>query len=681
MNGSPYNIIIQVGLNGLRNLLLGFQRISVAAGRITTALRLDLGRIAGIAGTAASSLLKISAAGGAVASLTFGAFIAGLAKARSIADEVAERLNLINTRAQGGKIGDKIEFDGLVFAAGQSGIQDAETVIGAVAGLQAALRDLKSGSEDAQLAFSNLNGTYEDFFDQDGNILSAKDLFINISRLVSELPETVNIAEALIPIFGETDAFEFARFFDRGPAFIEAAIEENKRLAPVFEADFVAAEKYIASKKRLETARQGIDDAFFRGFNAQGSAFNNDIANFFSTLGPQAEQFGERVGKVFQDLTPKVIEFVDTLLNLISGNGATLADTPLKRALIGVGIVITAIGQGLQDVADYLQGNPPAPWLETLILVFTAASDALKGFATLYTEVLAPAIGGLTEILSGLYEMLGVDGAAKQVAITVALLAFSGTIISITTNIGKLIGALGKLLGPLKTGALIVGQVIGGTVFSVEDFRKQFEVASKKAEELGGEAGKAYLLAFLEETKGEFQLFEIFNDGALFLGDKLGIDLGFDVDAAIATLKTDLANADPVAIKAAIEAVQTDREKGGVLDIESSATSFTRDVVDGAKNAGSVLAGGFSEFLENAQTFSPLTSASLVFEGAVNNLVDSLSQRLGFGAPVSIGDSAAATQTPVNIVIPGVGNLPATAQGGEIDRFSEAVRRSQRAAL
>lgn len=663
---SRFDILINIGMNGLRRLLVGFNRIQSAARRVGSAMRRDMQRLAAVSGAAARALGAISKAALGLGAASIAAFVAALAKAKDIAGDVAEKLELINTRAKGAKIDDKIRFEGLFFAAEQAGIEDAETVIGALAGMQAAVRDLKDGSEDMRDAFAALGGEYKDFFDADGNILAGDELFKNLSRLIDDLPDDKNIAEALLPILGETDAFEFARFFELGSDEIEKNILLYKELADVREDDFKLAREYKQSLTSLNTAKDGLQIAFARGLFPDLSKSTNDFTLFYNSVKPQMEELGRRFGEIFRDITPKAIEAGNILANLLAGNGAALEDTPLKRALTGIGKVIKAVSSGMSDVLDYLSGGTPAPWLEATIGVFTGIASAARDFASTYTETVKPAFESMGNWLDNFYSMFGVEGKSTQFALTAGLIAFSGTITTLIGTLGRLAAQFTAIAGPLLSIAGSIAALTGGTAFSVADVKRQFEEAERHAAELGGDAGAAYYLAFLKEVPEQYKLFQGFNEVLQYAGR------GVDIDGAIADLEEQLASADPIQIQLGTDSLKEDIADKGYFDIQSSGSRFVEGAFDNAEKAWGLTSVNFNLF----------SKATELLSGSIDKLVDGLSVPSAPPIP-SLPGATTLSAAPKEPAIIQLGNLGYPVEGSPdvISSLVDAARKSNRARL
>lgn len=544
MSNANNNVQISFGTSGLTRVLGALNRLSQAGQRINGAFTRDISRVASVAGTAAGAVGGIGVAAAALGAGSLAGFVSALNAAKQAAKEVSEELELTSTRAAGAGIEDANRFAGLVFAAQQAGIEDAETVVGAMAGLQAGLLDVADESEGMLTAFEALNARYEDFFTTDGEILDGATIFRNMSKRIDALPDDTNIAQALLPILGETDAFEFARFFELGSAEIEKFIQSYEQLTDVRDIDFELARSFRRSQTELQAGFFGLRNAFARGLFPDLSQSNQDFTKFTVEIRRQAERLGKSVGTAFAELTPRMIEATRLAGALLEGRASDLEDTPLKRAFVGIGVAVSAVSQGFLDILDYLAtGETDAPWLvstlETLqkiSLAFDSVIAAGRSVADFFDDYLKPAFVGLNDIFSSVYEWFGVNEKPAQFALTAGLIAFSGTIATTIGLLGSLTSALvaagaaagsaalagagaagGALSGAAGVAVPVAAAVgTGFALSSVYDLEESVAQATERAkliaEEEGEAAGAAYLKTFIEAVAPQNRTANILND-------------------------------------------------------------------------------------------------------------------------------------------------------------------------
>lgn len=572
----PADMKIQLRLDGLRTVTRGFAQLRDAGQRSARALRdgartvgRDLQRVATVSKIAAKGVATVGGAALAVGAGGVALLNKSLQDTAALSREVAEEIDALQKKANAFNIQDGRTVGGLQFAAANEGASD-----GALDRALTQLADFAeaaiNGEETAIRAFASVGATWEDLVDELGNTRRTDDILLNISDRFSALPESANRTAVAIELLGKRAGPELVTFLNRGRGALQAYIADYNELRGIEDGDVDLVGAFKGQQDRRLAAFDGLRTAVARGFLPALQQVDRELELFFVEQRGAAEQFGLVAGGFVTELVPKLLEAGRVLAALLSGQAAQLEDTPLKRVFETGLAAIQGFTQGVLDLVDLLSTGDLAaapPWLQATVQFAQDAAGAISGLiqwgremGELWAGTLSPAFEQLVSAVQSVYELLGVDEPASQLAITAALVAFGGTITAIITKLGALVLALGKAgaaaaglgaagagaagaagiagaaatgaLAAAATGAAVVGSgvAVGAAAVSAQDFRRQVDEATRIAQELAKTEGEAYaaayLTTFLETVPQEFKGFTAANGALSFLtGGRAGVDL------------------------------------------------------------------------------------------------------------------------------------------------------------
>lgn len=573
----PADMKIQLKLDGLTTVARGFAQLRDAGQRSARALRdgartvgRDLQRVATVSKLAAKGVATVGGAALAVGAGGVALLNKSLQDTAALSREVAEEIDALQKKANAFNIQDGRTVGGLQFAAANEGASDGS--------LDRALTQLAdfaeaaiNGEETAIRAFASVGATWEDLVDELGNTRRTDDILLNISDRFAALPDSANRTAVAIELLGKRAGPELVTFLNRGRGALQAYIADYNELRGIEDGDVDLVGAFKGQQDRRLAAFDGLRTAVARGFLPALQQVDRELELFFVEQRGAAEQFGIVAGGFVTELVPKLLEAGRVLAALLSGQAAQLEDTPLKRVFETGLAAIRGFTQGLLDLVDLLSTGDLAaapPWLQATVQFAQDAAVAISGLIVwgrelgeLWTGTLSPAFEQLVGAVQSVYELLGVDEPASQLAITAALIAFGGTITAIITKLGALVLALGKAgaaaaglgaagaggagaagaaggavatgaLAAAATGAAVIGSgvAIGAAAVSAQDFRRQVDEATRIAKDLAETEGEAYaaayLTTFLETVPAEFSGFTAANGALSFLtGGRAGVDL------------------------------------------------------------------------------------------------------------------------------------------------------------
>lgn len=571
----PADMKIQLKLDGLRTVTRGFAQLRDAGQRSARALRdgartvgRDLQRVATVSKIAAKGVASVGGAALAVGAGGVALLNKSLRDTASLSREVAEEIDELQKTANSFGIQDGRTLGGLRFAAANEGASSG-AVDRALGALQLLAEDAINGDEKALELFSLVGARYGDIVDEFGNVRTGDELFLAFAERFSQLGPEVNRTAIAMQAFGRRAGPELVTLLNAGRGPIQDYLRDFNELRAIGDEDVALVGAFKAQQDRRLAAFDGLRTAVARNFLPALQQVDQQLELFFVEQRGAAATFGAVAGGFVVEFVPKLLEAGRVLAALLTGRAAELEDTPLKRGLEAAIGLVRGFTSGLMDVLDLLSTGDidAAPeWLQSTVRFGRDGAEAITGLVASAREIsefwsgtLKPAFDSLVETVTSVYELLGVDEPASQLAITAALIAFGGTITTILTKLGALTLALGKAgaaaagLGAagaaggaaaagtaaaVATGAVVVGGVaLGAAAVSARNFDEQVQEATRIARELAETEGEAYAAAylktFLETVPQEFRAAQLANGALSFL---TGGRVGVDIDETVAQL-------------------------------------------------------------------------------------------------------------------------------------------------
>jgi hypothetical protein len=569
----PGDMKIVLKLDGLTTVARGFAQLRDAGERSARTLRAgaqavtrDIQRVATVAKTAAKGVSLVGGAALAVGAGGVAILNKSLRDTASLSREVAEEIDELQKTANSFGIEDGRTLGGLRFAAANEGAS-AGAVDKALAALQLLAEDALNGEERALELFSLVGARYGDIVDELGNVRSGDQLFLAIAERFSELSPEVNRSALAMQLFGKRAGPELVTLLNSGRGAIESYIGDFNELRAIGDGDVALVGAFKAQQDRRLAAFDGLRTAVARNFLPALQQVDQQLELFFVEQRGAAATFGAVAGGFVVEFVPKLLEAGRVLAALLTGRAAELEDTPLKRGLEAALGLVRGFTSGIMDVLDLLSTgdlNAAPEWLQSTVRFGRDGVEAISGLLVSVRELsdfwsgtLKPAFDSLVESVKSVYALLGVNEPATQLAITAALVVFSGTI---TTLIGKLAllaaglvkagaaaaglgaagaGAAGVAGAAVATGAAVVGgaTALGVAAVSSRNFQQQLDEATRVARELAESEGEAYAAAymktFLETVPQEFKGFSLANRALNFLTGGRAVD----IDGAIVELQ------------------------------------------------------------------------------------------------------------------------------------------------
>lgn len=510
-------IEVIVGTDGVPQAVAALRALRSSVARVSGnfgGLKESVGSAVAGLKTVAGSLSGVGVAAAGLTAASVGGLIAGLEKSKDIARQVADELNNLDRIAVASSTKSADLIGGLAFAfeslggvqAGE-GVSEVEAIGGAIV---ASLVDLKDGSESAVAAYAKLGAYYEDFFGASGQIRGFDEIFINLSERVKSVKDQQNLLETLIPVVGETDAGKLIRLLSAGGDEISRQIALYRRLTGMRDSDVASAKGYADALKTSAAAATGIRIAFSRDLIPVLSETEDGFQAFAVENQSNFQAFGKLVGGIIGRLQPLLLETADTILAVISGNGAGIEDSPLKSFAESALAAIEGLAAALEDVLEYLQtGQTDVAWLKSTIEFMSSARDTISAIYDTIVIDIIPAVRDAITGISNLLGALGVEGGGDQFAITAGLIIFGNTLTGIVASIGAMIASLG-LVAPAVAGALASLPALGAgaLILDAQEMDRQAKIAAEQTrkfeEEKGAAFAAAYLRAFIDNAPAEF---------------------------------------------------------------------------------------------------------------------------------------------------------------------------------
>lgn len=548
------DIDIDVTLGGLTGVIRGLSRLRQSGRAAVGSMSDDFGKLRESLSGVAGGIGKIGLAAGGIGVASFAGLTAALTSARGLAQEVTEEITQLQKLSDGFNMDGAGEVRGLTSAGQTAGIEDAATFVGVLSAVSDAIIGMKGELEEydkaraggassapaaagessksrfpslstvgegkstdsaqpAQAeeiaeatsgammdAFHELGLRREDLFSADGTTKSMLEILKSLSAAVTANGNMDQVVELLQPILGSTDAMEMKRFLGLGPEEIQRLVDQSMSLTAISAKDEALAKELKKSSVMFEDAMMGLRNAFTAGISADLAQSQTDFALFSVQLQEQAEEIGAAMGGIFVRVMPVIQRVMSDALLLMAGQSEQVAEGPIKTALEGLFKLIDMISTGLLDFLDYLAtGETDVQWIKTVGELFSQAAkivDTTFNTLTVITDFISDWV---VPAMSGLYELFGVDEPEKQLAITLALITFSGAITTAVGLLGKLAKGAGivvKTIGTVGSLAAGAGAVIGGVAYSTLSLRDSALAAAERAKELAETEGEAFAAAY-----------------------------------------------------------------------------------------------------------------------------------------------------------------------------------------
>ncbi len=558
MSSRAGDMKIKLNLDGLTQVVRSFAQLKDAGE--TSAKTLKKGgddaakSVRSIGDAALAAGRRLTSIGSGIKNLSVSGFdklYNVLRDTEALARQVAEEIDELQKRANSFNVADGRTIGGLRFAAANEGAQDAnvEKSLVALADLAEAAAN---GEEIALRAFSSIGATYGDLFDEAGNALKSDQIFLNVADLFSQLPAEANRTAIAIELFGKKVGPDLVTLLNRGRGGIEEYIREYNKLRGIADGDVDLVGSFKGQQDRTAAAFDGLRTAVARGFLPALQAVDRELELFYTEQRGAAETFGQVTGQFVLGIVPKLLEVGRALALIATGQAQLVADGPLKTFMLNGIQLARDFGDAILDVLSYLTSGDleAAPqWLQSTVQFGRDALEAGRGLVTwardlseVWSGTLKPALDVLVETVTSVYELLGVDEPASQLAITAALVLFGGTVATIVTKLGTLTAAMiaatvaGTALASF-VGLGLAAAGIGFTAASAQNFDAQVQQATRIAQELAETEGEAYAAAylktFLETVPTEFRGAQLANSAVSFLTGGRG---GYNVDETVAKL-------------------------------------------------------------------------------------------------------------------------------------------------
>lgn len=402
------------------------------------------------------------------------------------------------------------------------------------------VREAAAGSEDAQLVFSRLGISMDELIDKRTGkpVSNIEALLVMIER--AKKASAGDWSQSLIDIVGTGGVTQFSALRDVPVRELRELQDEMRRLAGITPEVVAAADAVAASQGRLGVAFQGTARALLAGMGDSIADGNDDLTKFLVTNRDKVTEFGRTVGGFSQELYGRLMEFASAASRDLSGVGGDLANGPLKTGLDTILTAVDWLLDRLEELAAYLGQGQSVEWIDNTVSALKKAAEGarafagdIQAFAAFIRDDVAPAVSSFVGMIGGLFDALGVDDRGAQLGITLALVAFSGTLLSVVTNVGLLIGKVTGLTGALAAAGsaaaplvAIGGAAAGAAYLGNEESRAArsvldiFDRLPVVAKERGEEAAAAMALAMQAEIDKK--------TGGSWLDKALGVLPGYE---------------------------------------------------------------------------------------------------------------------------------------------------------
>lgn len=713
------DIDIDVSISGLGNaqrslarLGIAGQRLSVAFGGVGKGINSDFARVGRTISTVSTSITKL---GGLAAAISFagaagsiGLLVTGLNKASSITLGVAERIDGLEKESKGTMLKGAAEVGGLKYALEQSGAK-AEESSKFIATMNEIAMDAVNGDEEARRKLHKIGIHWEDLLDQNGNMRSTIEMIGLMSESFKDLGKDQQKFIGLTELFGKKLGISVANLFDGGGDELRKTIAEYNTLTDIRSGDAAIYADLNDQLNREQKAIEGLGNAFARNYAPAMTAASAARQEFFVSIRPQIDQLSTIMGAYLDELMPRLIKSGEILVELISGSGSNIENSPLKSTFETLISLATGFSRAVLDVLDYLNGEAPAPWIESIIDNAGKAAEFVGGLVDALKALAEIALTAFEQI-KPIFALLGIDGDATQIAAIAGLVLFRGTLIGVAGAALSLVSGLGKITGATKAigvaasasasalGTLIaagggvagVGLLAGAayTIKSTEDLKREFEKVTEDVKKLADEEGEAfaaaYLRAFIDNVPQEFKGagFADMIGGAF---DSLfGTNFKIDYDGARAEIDViiDQAKADGAINDVIAGAAAAFKNYGWEIDASGSVHIGAGINISGAELSAAVMSTLSS--IDAEINVTNINGLEDILSGAVGNLnalgSDTSRRILPQSYDADPGFSRPNNLAPVTINMPGM--EPISGLYGDqdsIDRLAKYANQSRRA--
>ncbi|MFJ1291149.1 hypothetical protein ACEPPZ_03520 [Paracoccus yeei] len=565
------------------------------------------------------------------------------------------------------------------------------------------VREAMAGSEDAQMIFTRIGVGMDDLISKDTGkpVSNVEALLVMVER--AKKASAGNWSQSLIDIVGTGGVTQFSALRDVPIRELQDLQAEMRRLAGITPEVVAAADAVAASQGRLGVAFQGTARALLSGMGDSIAEGNADLTDFLVENRDKVREFGQLVGSFSQDLYARLMDFASQATRDLAGVGGDLANGPLKAGLDAILQAIDWLLDRLGELTAYLGQGQSVEWIDATVSALKSAAEGARAFAgdvrdfvDFIRSDVAPAVSGFTGIIGDLFDALGVESTGAQIGIGVALLAFGGTIVSVTTSVGLLIAKITGLTGALTAagaataplvaiggaaaGAAYLGNKESRAARSVLDIFDRLPVVAK---ERGQEAAAAMALAMQAEIDKK--------TGGSWLDKGLGILPGYE-------------NADERELEFQAKLVGLSRDE--ILDQMSdglrAAGVSVSDEIEVDVGAGVVITGAEInarvaeqlaalpaqiDIASIGDLTAPITLDPQMLEGDIDAMIRRVADRVNASLPASSGGVAASSEIAgatggrsqtVNLQINGQAAGTFSGSTDQLDMLQRAVARVNR---
>lgn len=405
-----------------------------------------------------------------------------------------------------------------------------------------ALEALK-GEEEAAKIFTDLGISVDDLISKSGKLKAPVDILYEMVDAASQVDKAIR-NNALERIIGTGGVRQFAPLFGATSQEIRDTAAEMMKLGNVSDDVVASAERVAKSQQRVSLALSGVGNSLLSGMSGSITEGNEAFTDFLVKNQGKVEEFGRLIGGFSDQIYSRLMAFADAASSDLSGVGGDLAGGPLKTGLDAIIQAIDFLLDRLEEVTAYVGQGQSVEWIDSIVSGLKTALETAKSFSGdlasffgFIRDDVAPAIQSFMSAISGIYDALGVESTGAQLGISLAILSFGSTIISVTALIGGMIAkvtgltgaitasttAVGGALAALGPAVAIVGAAaVGGVVGANEgealrSYERLYSAVPTLAEKYGEEAAAAFALA------GEQTLANNNESWAAWLTGKLGL--------------------------------------------------------------------------------------------------------------------------------------------------------------
>lgn len=537
-----------------------FDRIKKAAAGVNTTINT-------LSNVGSFGLLGISTAAGAVTgafSMTKGA-IDGVRGAidtlRSAATEAAAEVRLLSVMSTSLNIDDRggvsaeARTEALIQAIqGVTYDTSTEDISAMILDLTTLFNEARDGDEEAIKQLRNMKLSKSVAFDGKGQIKETTDLLFGAIDAISKLDKTTRRTE-LIKLLGSDGFAQFGPLFEKSTDGIKKSMDEFLKLNSLTDDVIAQSAKVAASQSRVAAAAKGLQRQLMSGLAPAISETDAAWGSFLAGQQDEAKALGDLAGDFMSSAYTDIIQFAEQASRDLGGVGGDLRSGPIATGLDYLSQAIDYVLERLSEVVKYLGTGQSTDWIDTVVSALTIAKEGLIAFKdeaisawgvlsdevfpavsdlavqtyTLLKEDLIPAIKSVIEAVQEVYSWFGVDSPGMQLGLTIALVAFSGTI---TAAIGGMMtlaawalkasgaiggaaaatGAAASTLAPLAAAAVPVAAVAAGAgigylglredkiLDSQVDLYTRMEALAKQS---GGEVAAAFGVAMEAELAAQ----------------------------------------------------------------------------------------------------------------------------------------------------------------------------------